>query len=358
MGSSLEINRLIYGKNDIQKIVSCAINDDVCELFIQQPDGSVKSEFKPNKFWLAAHKTLDSGFKPLNGNQFYKYVKLYSNRDQFLDDRSRYYRNSTFSIYNEIESAQVMYGFTFFKGLKPEEITTLSFDIETTTLKHTEEAKVLLIANTLEKNGVRTRKMFCYDDYPSQREMIEDWCAWVREVDPSVLTPFNGVGFDLPYIEFCCEREGGHLSLGRDGSVMKIDPKESHFRKDGSQSYAYHKIKIYGREIVDTFFLALKYDSATKKYENYKLKNIVKQENLEVTNRQFYDAETIRDNYRDLEEWRKIKEYAKYDADDALNLYWLMIPSFFYFTRSIPKSFQAVIESATGSQLNAMMIRS
>jgi len=35
-----------------------------------------------------------------------------------------------------------------------------------------------------------------------------------------------------------------------------------------------------------------------------------------------------------------------------------MSPAIFYFTQLIPKSFQSVVESASGAQLNSLMVRS
>lgn len=352
-----DINRLIYGKNSIERIVGCEVKDNVVELFIQEANGDVTSVFKPNKFWLLADRQLDRDFKLLNGNLYYNYIKFYESRDEFLAARNHYYHKNTFSIFHPVEAAQVKNGFTYYKGLKLQDLTVLSFDIETTSLEHNDDAKVLIITNTLRKNGVISRKMFLYNEYASQGEMIQDWCDWVREVDPSVLVFHNGIIYDLPYLEFVANRENVSLNLGRDGSIMQTDSRESKFRKDGSQFYTYKKLKIYGREIVDTFFLSLKYDVA-RKYENYKLKQIIKQEGLEVVNRQFYDGDLIRHNYQDPQEWPKIIKYAEHDGDDALALFDLMAPSFFYMCQVVPKPFQLVIESASGSQLNSMLMRS
>jgi DNA polymerase elongation subunit (family B) len=87
------------------------------------------------------------------------------------------------------------------------------------------------------------------------------------------------------------------------------------------------------------------------------LKNIIKQEGLEKEDRQHYDAGKIRFNYKDPVELKKIKDYAKDDGDDALALFDLMAPSMFYLTQAVPKPFQLITESATGSQVNAIMVR-
>jgi DNA polymerase elongation subunit (family B) len=104
-------------------------------------------------------------------------------------------------------------------------------------------------------------------------------------------------------------------------------------------------------------FLSIKYDATERKFESYGLKSIISQLGLEKPNRTFYDASKIRENYTNVDEWQKIKDYCIDDADDAITLFDLMAAPFFYLTQSVPKSFQAMIEGATGSQINAIMTR-
>jgi DNA polymerase I len=61
---------------------------------------------------------------------------------------------------------------------------------------------------------------------------------------------------------------------------------------------------------------------------------------------------------RDPAEFQKIKDYCVHDSDDALALYDLMVPSYFYLTQSIPKSFSSIIATAPGSQINSFLVRS
>jgi DNA polymerase elongation subunit (family B) len=157
-------------------------------------------------------------------------------------------------------------------------------------------------------------------------------------------------------MNYCAKKAGTELKLGRDGSSLSFRDYESKFRKDGSQFYPYRKIKIYGREIVDTFFLAIRYDVG-RKYPSYGLKAIIDFEGLQVEGRQFYDASKIKDNYKDPEEWEKIKKYAEHDADDSLAVYDLMISPYFYMAQSIPKCFQEIICGAAGSQINSILVR-
>jgi DNA polymerase elongation subunit (family B) len=252
----------------------------------------------------------------------------------------------------------VYYGFTYFKGMRLDDVSVLSFDLETTTLDpNDKDAKVLLISNTYKLGDKVVRQLFAYDDYPSEKEMIEDWSRFVKEMNPSVILGHNIFSFDLQYLKGITERCGINLDLGREGGDSYFDDRESKFRVDGTRFLHYNKYHCYGREVIDTMFLAYKYDIG-RKYESYGLKKIIAQEGLEKKDRVFYDASQIRFNYTNKEEWVKIKEYCKDDSDDSLTLYFMMMPAYFYATQSIPKTFQSVILSASGSQVNSMMVRS
>lgn len=355
----LPTDDLIYGRNKTNRIVSIEVNDGHAEIFQQNEEGGVDSSFITNKFWLLADKpAILRNWAKLGGELHYKYGAQFDTRQDFVKFRSILKKKDidTFSIWDEKESCMVNKGLTYFKGLKPNEVTTLSFDIETNGLIPNADSRIFLISNTLRKNGIVTRKLFSYDDYSNDGTMIDAWCEWVRNIDPSILLGHNIVTYDLPYIQHVANLHNADVNLGRNYTNMEISNYESSFRVDGSRDQAYKKIKIYGREIIDTLMLAIKYDTA-KKYETYGLKNIIKQEGLEVVGRQHYEASTIKDNYTNPEEWEKIKAYAMHDADDSLALFDLMIPAYFYMNQSVPKSFQSMIESATGSQLNSIMVR-
>lgn len=348
---------LIYGKSPIKGIVSLESNDEHIELFIQNEHGEVESKKIDNRFWILCNE--DPGnFKRLKGESYYKWGKQFKTKAELYNFKNSHYHNDLFMVYDLKESSMVLKGLTYFKGLKPKDISILSFDLETTSLDHNEHAKILLISNTFRKNGILTRKLFAYDDYSDEGEMLLDWCRWVRKMDPSILCGHNINGFDLLYLKFIADKYDLDLNLGRDGSPLRIKTRQSKKRVDGSRDIHYFKSAIYGREIVDTMFLSINYDIVAKKYVSYGLKQIIKQEGLEKANRTFYDASQIRFNYQKPTEWAKIKEYCKDDSDDALALFDLMVPAHFYLANSIPKSFQAITESATGSQLNSFLLRS
>lgn len=356
----MEQSRLLFGKNETKNIVSIEPGDEHTEVFVEE-NGFIRSEFFPNKYWLLASRRPRSDWVRMKGDLHYKWGKQFTRREDFLLARNVYKREDTYSIFDPKESAMVKDGMTYFKGMSPGDISILSFDLETTTLDGADDnAKILLISVTYRNKTSRslTKRLFAFDEYSSQGAMIEDFCLTVRTFDPSIIVGHNIMGFDLPYLRAIAEKEGVPLELGRNGSAAQFDSYESQFRKESNQFIKYNRCRIYGREIVDTLFLSIKHDVATRKYSSYGLKVIIKEEGLEKTNRTFYDASQIRVNYKNPTEWAKIKDYCRDDADDALALFDLMSPPFFYMTQSIPKSFQGIIESASGSQLNSLMVRS
>lgn len=349
-------NPLIYGKDPTTNIVSMGIKDDNVYIY-KEVNGKLEIETRPADYWILTDSAPKRGvFSKLTGNNYYKYLATFTNFSQYYAARQQAFQQQidAYSLSNKEESYMMLHGLTYFKGMKVQDVSVLSFDIEATTLDpKRKDAQTLLISNTFRKNGQITRKLFSIDEFPSERQMIKSWCDWVLKVDPSILVGHNQYSYDLDYLM----KRGDGLYLGRDGSAMAVARKPSQFRKDGSQSYEYFKKWIHGRELVDTFFLAMKYDIG-RNYPSYGLKAIIEHEGLVAEGRQFYDASKIKDNWNDPVEREKIKRYCEFDADDALKLFDLMIPSFFYLTQHIPKPFQLINESASGSQINSFMVRS
>ena len=350
-------NDLIFGKNKMERIVSVEPMDGELWIFTQKEDGKTALTKITNKYWMVAARQYSSQFKLLQGNQHFKYIREYEDKKDFYQAKKFSREYDAFTINDLKENALVRQGITYFKGLTPENISILSFDIESTNIKHNASSKVLLIANTFRIGKRIERKLFSYDDYETEKDMFEDWCEWVQEKDPSIVLGHNIFMFDLPYIAYCAKRCGARLELGRNLTTIWFDSYTSKFRKDGSQFYDFNKAHIFGREIIDTMFLSIKYDVVERKYESYALKQIIKQEGLEVKGRVFYDAAKIKDNYKKPDEWALIKRYAQFDSDDALALFDLQIAPYFYVAQSIPKSFQEILCTATGSQINSILIR-
>lgn len=347
MGSNL--NKLIFGNDNTERIVNITLKKNKVYLYKESSTGVEVESFDYSP-WVLSTGPLNKRSERLKGDQYWKYITSTS-CIKFHDLQQKWQRDLWLPR-NIEECVTLCEGFTYYKGMKVEDVSILSFDIETNGLAMNKDSEVYLISNTFRKNGKVTKKLFSVDDYKTQEDMIVDWCDWVREIDPSILTGHNILSYDLPYLANIEQ-----LSLGRDHSYAEFAENTSKFRKDGSQQYDYHNVKITGREIVDTFFLSIKYDLA-REFPSYGLKPIVKFLGLEKADRTFIDASQLKSYRKDPDMWAKVKQYAIEDSEDSLKLFDKMVAPFFYLAQSIPKTMQQMINEASGSQLDSLMIRS
>ncbi len=349
-------NKILYGKNGLEGIVGAEADGDQLILFIQK-NGETITKIIPNRLWVCAGQNYDDAFKKLDGNRDFKFIRYYKDVEKWHEVRKLRYKMDLFASYCPIEANFIARGFTYFKGLEIKDVPVLSFDIETAGLDLTDKSDIYLISNTYRIRDREETKLFDFHDYPTRKAFLEAWCSWVREKNPAIMLGHNIYGYDLPYLKHVAALNDASLDLGRDGSSMTINSWPSKFRKDGTEKILFFKCNIWGRELVDTYFLSFKYDVG-RKYESNGLKQIIKQEGLEKQGRTFVDAGKIRNYLNDKDMWPKICDYARQDAGDALALFDLMAPAFFYANQLIPKKFEDIMTGASGAQLNSMMLRS
>jgi len=352
-------NSLIYGKDPVQRIVGSEIKGNTLINYIADGDKTITESRDFYYYVLIEHFDSKQECGRLDGeNDFQFFVKFKTKSEAYNYCRNLDYNNQRYwRCYNDVESAMLREGFTQYKGMKLNDVSVLSFDIETTGVTINENSYVTLISNTFRsRSGNIINRLFSFDDYDTPKDFLHDWCKWVRSVDPDIMVGHNIFGFDFPYLSNFAKMHKAKLNLGRNASNIKIAPRPRKFRKDGSQTYDYRNVKVFGREIVDTFFLSIKYDIA-RNYPSYGLKPIIKYEGLEKEGRQHWDFSKNKEPWNNPQDWAKFKQYAEDDADDALALFDLMAPQFFYYAQSIPKPFQEIINTATGSQVNSFMVR-
>ena len=353
------MDSLIYGKSDLKQIVGMEAQKGYVHVYYADGDKTVSKKIPFKPYLLLSEFDYEDNSERLEGNSHYKYVKEFNTKSELWEAKRRmdwddkdYWRS-----YNDEESFMLRSGDTMYKDMTMDKVSVLSFDIETTGVKIDSNSYVLIITNTFrDRSGNLSRRIFSFDNYRDPANMLQDWAKYVREVDPDIVLGHNIFSFDIPYLLQVCTNYNTRLDLGRDGSRLVRDRYVRKFRKDGSQQYEYQNCRIFGRQVIDTYFLSLKYDIG-RKYPNYRLKDIVQFEGMDKKDRQYWDFTECKEPWNDPVQWKKFKQYAEEDADDALKLFDLMAPQFFYYAQSIPKTFQEIINSATGSQVNAFMNR-
>lgn len=357
----MKYNQFVYGKNQWEAITGVELDSDTNTINVYQGQAVKPSKQVPMEYWILYTERINNNCQILEGGLHYQWGEKFTDIKEYQKAKgiARAKGVDYYTAYNPVEAYMIKSGVTYYKGMEPKDISILSFDIETTGLDPA-SSKLLLISNTFrDAEGNLTRTLFSYEDYKSEKEMIYAWCNYVCDLNPNIILGHNILGFDLPYLKF----KSGTLPLGRMRKQATFARYVSQFRKDGSQSYDYTNVIVPGREIIDTFHLAIKFDTG-RRYPSYGLKPIIAYEGLERLNRTHWDFDKVspQDIYKasengDMEQWEAFKDYCRDDADDALALFDLMIPAYFYYCQHIPKTMQQVINSASGSQVNSFMIR-
>lgn len=349
---------IVTGHGTLENIVNVSTKYGKIYIYQETPAGTTCTiqNYRP---WILAERAIDQEFERLDGENAYKYIRMFNSEKHFKEFK-REYKHETWAAGNVVNQFLLTSGETYVKNTKRKDVSTLCFDIESTGLRHDSNSKVLLIANTYRKGDVLLNKLFCLDDYSNQRDFFDAWSKWVRELNPSILATYNGFAFDIPYMLYCAEKAGTSLRIGRDGSEMGLELYESKFRQDQSRSINYRMPKVWGRELVDLFFVVQKWDIG-KKFSRYSLKSVIKEAGLERENRAMVDAAQIWKywdrRHAEPDVWQQVKDYARDDGLDTMAIWDLVGDAYFYSSALIPFTLTRMCLSASGAQLNAIMLR-
>ena len=349
---------IIFGRGTTENIVSIAEKRGQIYIFTEDETG-VKQSIKNYRPWVLADTEIDGNFEQLDGDNVYKHIRFFDSAKSQREFK-RNWKEQTWSPRTLVESYLLTSGETYFKGMKRRDTSVLCFDIETTGLTHDDRSKVLMVSNTYRRGETEINKLFSLDDYDSQRHMLDAWSTWVREMNPSVLATYNGFAFDIPYMLFCAQKCGAELRIGRDNSPMELELFEAKFRQDQNRFINYRMPIIFGRESVDLFFVVQKWDIG-KKFTRYALKLVIKEAGLERADREMVNAGLIWQmwdrRHSEPAMWESVKKYAEGDALDTLALWDMVGDAYYYSTQVIPFTFERMCLSASGAQLNALMLR-
>lgn len=351
-------NPVIYGKDQTERIVACEINPENDKEFqVIFHDNTIKTYV--NFYYILSSTPIAKNYSKLDGKQDLKYINYYPdeatrNKTYGMNFRKKYLKLKVF--WDQREAMMIHYGITLFKGLKVSDISVMSFDIESDGIVQSSESKIFVITSTYENDTHKEVKQFILNEQEDMKLLIDSWCNYVREKDPTILTGHHIFGYDWQYIKHCAKLAGTSLKLGKNGEDIVFAKKTSKKRVDGNQDWEYYNCEVYGRHIIDGMFLAVMYDIG-RNYPSWGLKAIAEYEGFVAKDRQFYDASLIGKNWYIPEERQKIIKYCADDGNDSMSIYKLMIPSFFYMTQSISKPFQTIINSASGSWINNILIR-
>lgn len=364
-------NDILFGADPAPGIVAAELAGRFIRLFIRDDRGVhfVDEPFHP--FILLESPSLLLGFSgkhtiaPLTGNAGLRFLAEFTDWHGCLAARDHLARTSGATVaapgapylfYSDpVHQHLLRTGKTLFKGMTFAGIGRLALDIETYCAEgyefsnpEREEDRIISIA-VMDSSGYEE---VLFGTEMSEGAMIERLGEIIATRDPDVVEGHNIFRFDLEYLRVRALRYGVRLGWGRDGSEPRVN--NSRFTV-AERSIDYPRWDIYGRHIIDTYFLLLFYDVAARDLESFGLKNAAIHFGLASPDRVYLDREKINDVFRD--DPVRLRQYNLDDVRETLALSRLLSYSSFLQTQIFPWSYQNCVIRGAATRINALFLR-
>ena len=350
--------RLLYGHDPLPRIVSVErAGEDRMVLYRADSEGNRTAEFDRFRPWLLATRAEPwAAIRPeptitrLAGDHDYQYLVEFDSWRVHRDavDAGKRTTEPYFRMRSAVEQYLVLSGRTLFRELDYTDLRRVQIDIETLGLDPTaEDAAVIAVV-------VRTSddEAFLINE-GSELDLLNRLSEWILSHDPDVIEGHNVFNFDLPYLAKRAERAGTALNWGRNGSPILVLEGTSRF-KVAALSLPFTYVHVHGRHIVDTYQQIQRYDIGGK-LGSYALKKVMAALFPEQE-REIIPGEDIRGVW-ERGEIARLEAYNLADARDVDTLSRLTMPTEFYQTQIVPRSFQSVATGGTGEKINDLMVR-
>ncbi len=186
----------------------------------------------------------------------------------------------------------------------------------------------------------------------SEKAMLQRLVEAVIERDPDIIEGHNIFNFDLPYIRARAKRHRVKLMLGRDGSIPIVRPSRLSIAE---RTISYSRFTIYGRHVVDTFFLTQAYDVTHRSLDSYGLKSVAQHFGVASDNREYVEGSAIADVYK--QDPARLMRYVGDDVRETRAIGDILSRSFFAQSQMLPFSYQNVCVRGNATKIDALMLR-
>jgi len=345
-------SELIFGHSHTQGIV--ALEPDPVSgtaALYRRVDGATLRDIVPLQNWVLARKP-QAGSMELGGRHVLRHLVLGSDARAMADRTRVLAPDQRLAYLDPITSHLVATGETLYKGLRFSQLRRLQFDLETLDVDPSRDDGPIVVVGIADDSGFE--RVLSLDEFPSEAALIQEFVNVVRTRDPDVIEGHNVFNFDLWYLAERAKRFGVPLTLGRDGTTpMWLD---ENIRRTTLSGMIVKYYRIEGRQIVDTFIGAVRWDVG-RKLPNYKLKHIVRHLGIGDEQRTMVDAANMRALWADPQMRAKIKAYCLDDARDTGRLSSLVTPNEFHQAQMVPETLQGIACVGIGSRIERLMVR-
>jgi DNA polymerase elongation subunit (family B) len=185
-----------------------------------------------------------------------------------------------------------------------------------------------------------------------EKALLKKFVEIVRKRDPDVVAGHNLFKFDLPYIQTRAKRHRVPLALGRDGSAP-----ESHASRftAAERTVAYVRTHLHGRQVVDTYLLALAYDVSHRALENHTLKTVAKHFGVAAPDRTYLDGRRIAAVFRDDHD--AFLRYALDDVRETAAIAPILLNAAYAQSLILPLPLETICVRGNAGKIEALLLR-
>ncbi|MDR0994369.1 MAG: DNA polymerase II [Verrucomicrobiota bacterium] len=344
---------------------------DAMRLFIRLNDElSTRDEpFEPY-LWLTQKEWMD-GFEPaprffhLAGENPYRVLARFPTWTA-MEKALTHLRKSTgrapsdaaapyFVLRDPVQQFLMDTGRTSFRDLLLKDLNFLFLDIETDCAPERDfsnperpEDRILCIALS---DGKGWETLLSATDL-DEKALLKKFAAIFQKRDPDVLAGHNLFKFDLPYIETRARRHKVALPLGRDGSR----PMAHAARFNAAERVVtYPRYHLYGRQIVDTYLLALTYDASLRVFENHSLKTVARHFGVAAEKRTYLDGNRIAATFH--QDPAAFLSYASDDIRETAAITPILLNAPFAQSQLLPMPLETVCLRGNAGKIESLLLR-
>ncbi len=370
-------NLELYGRDGSKCITAVELRRDAvdaCEMtvFSKNKDGRLSQETKKFRpfIWVEEPTLLDDlkvdyETVELEGDAPLRWIATFGSMDDFKT-ASKYLRDKTGSnpsdrkapyhlINNAIQQYLMWTGKTLFKGMNFSDVNRMQVDIETHTSEgfdfpnaEREDDRIIIIAMS-DNSGW---KEILSTNETDERRMLERFVEIVVERDPDTIEGHNIFNFDLPYIFERAKRKKVKIAIGRDGSVPSVHNSRMMV---ADRSISYRRYEVFGRHVVDTYFLSRLYDITSRSLQSYGLKAVAKHFGVAAENRTYIAGHEISSAFDSDPE--TVLKYAADDVTETLAVSDLLSPIYFAQAQMLPMNYQDALVRGNATKIDALLLR-
>ena len=355
-----------------QRVVAVeAAGENSAVIFRRSPDGSsVQREEYPFQPWiLVAGRELgetvegNCGVQELTGNGAFRAKVIFPDWKS-CEEGAKKLKKFTgaspssplapYRLFND-QTQQIMttMGIRLFSGMEFTELRRMQLDIETRSSVPGKFCDALRPDDSVTLVSLKDSAGFeeCISAADGgEAQLLREMIRLIQERDPDTIEGHNIFNFDLDYLEKRCKFHKIPFAIGRDGKVPKARASRIVIAE---KTINYRRYDIFGRHVVDTWFLVQMADVSRRNMDSYGLKYSAKYFGIAREGRVYIPGDQLTEMFSKDPE--RLKEYCLDDVRETDGLSRIIAPSYFYQNQLLPLSYQNCLLRGNATRIDALL---